>query len=100
MASNFPSGENDSQRYSDIAEELRTSPSHFQDEPEKEVTETQSTVKLSYQQKELTDAKMQLIRNEALIEEQCTELDLSDDEITHEGGLNIEEIIQNNQVTF
>jgi hypothetical protein len=46
--------------------------------------ETQSTVELSYQQKEPSDIKMQPITNETPIEENCAEHERSQDKTEHE----------------
>ena len=55
-------------------------------------------VELSYFSKELVDADMQRVMHQALVEKRCTNLDLSQNQITHEGAVIIAKAIQNNKV--
>ena len=55
-------------------------------------------VELSYSYEGLCDADMQRVMHEALLEKQCTSLNLSGNQITHEGAVIIAKAIQNNKV--
>ena len=55
-------------------------------------------VELSYSWKGFTDADMQRVMHEALVEKRCTSLDLSWNKITDEGAAIEARAIQNNQV--
>lgn len=100
MALNSCGGENDLQANSVIAKDPRTSLSPSQGEPGEEMIETESTVELSLQQKELADVKMQPITKKTPIEKNCAEGELSHEEIKHEDGSHAEETMQSSKVKF
>ncbi|CAF3246722.1 unnamed protein product [Rotaria socialis] len=55
-------------------------------------------VKVSYRKKNITDADIQRIIEEEIIQQQCTELDLHDKEITHHGAAMLAKALRNNIV--
>ncbi|CAF4740183.1 unnamed protein product [Rotaria sp. Silwood1] len=55
-------------------------------------------VKVSYQSQNITDADIQRIIKEAIVQQQCTELDLSWNKITHEGATILAKELRNNTV--
>jgi hypothetical protein len=56
------------------------------------------SVKVSYGSKNITDADIQRIINEAFVQKQCTELNLSFNKITHEGAAILAKTLRNNEV--
>ena len=55
-------------------------------------------VKISYQSKKITDTDITRVIKEALIQQQCTELDLSWNQITHEGAAILCRALRDNTV--
>ncbi|CAF5038961.1 unnamed protein product, partial [Rotaria sp. Silwood1] len=53
-------------------------------------------VKVSYSQKNITDADIPRIIKEAIVQQQCTELDLWGNKITHEGAAMLAKELRNN----
>ncbi len=53
---------------------------------------------MSYESENITDADIQRIINEAFVQKQCTELDLSYNKITHNGAAILAKTLQNNEV--
>ncbi|CAF4189089.1 unnamed protein product [Rotaria sordida] len=56
-------------------------------------------VKISYESKNITDADIKRIIQEAIVQQQCTELNLSNNKITHEGAAILAKELRNNTVT-
>ncbi|CAF1166408.1 unnamed protein product [Adineta steineri] len=54
--------------------------------------------KIPYERQEITDTDIQRIINEALIQQQCTELDLSHNKITHEGAAVLAKALRTNTI--
>ena len=55
-------------------------------------------IKVSYQSKNITDAEIQRVIKEALVQQQCTDLNLSWNTIKHEGAAALAKALQNNTV--
>jgi Ran GTPase-activating protein (RanGAP) involved in mRNA processing and transport len=62
------------------------------------MAESKRKVEVVLSAKGLTDSDMQRIVQEAIIEQQCTVLNLSSNKITHEGVSIIAEALRNNTV--
>ncbi|CAF3393125.1 unnamed protein product [Rotaria sp. Silwood2] len=56
------------------------------------------TVRVSYESKNITNADIQRVIKEAFVQQKCTELDLSQNKITHEGAVMLAETLRNNTV--
>lgn len=55
-------------------------------------------VKISYREKQITDADVERISNEALVKQKCTELDLSYNRITLAGAAILAKALQSTKV--
>ncbi|CAF4716067.1 unnamed protein product, partial [Rotaria sp. Silwood2] len=53
-------------------------------------------VKVSYESKNITDADIQRVIKEAIVQQQCTDLDLSGNKITAEGAVMLAKALRNN----
>ena len=55
-------------------------------------------LQISYQSKKITDSDISRVIKEALIQQQCTELDLSQNKITHDGAAILSRALRDNTV--
>ncbi|CAF2712952.1 unnamed protein product [Rotaria sp. Silwood2] len=56
------------------------------------------SVKVSYKEKQITDEDIERVIKEALIQQQCIELDLLSNKITHTGAAILAKALRNNTV--